>query len=240
MIIYIVTVAAYDITDASAETLYFSTKGFSSLPTDTPANTFFDERLKAPASITRNMFSQGRTFGPSQVGLGEVILANGDGALDYLSDYAFDGRVITQYRGEEGSAFPGGYTKQLVATMNQVVLNRNEVTITLRDRQHEVDVPIQSTLYAGDNALPAGLEGVGDLKGKPKPFLLGKVTNIAAPLVNSAKLIYQPNGGAINSVDAVYDKGIQLGRDLGALTSHSSVFSAGGITILQLAYSESP
>ena len=43
---------------------------------------------------------------------------------DYLEDYAFDGRSITQYRGDEGSAFPGGYTKVLVATMEQAIASR--------------------------------------------------------------------------------------------------------------------
>ena len=213
MIIHLAVLDAYDKVGASAETLYFATKGFTSTPSDTPVNTFFDPRITSPAKISRTMFAPGRTFGASQVGFGDLVLSNEDGALDFLEDYAFDGRSITQYRGDEGSAFPGGYTKVLVATMEQAVPDLRSYRIKIRDRQDEVDIHLQPTKYAGNNALPAGLEGVaGDLKGKPKPICYGVVKNISPPLVNTSKLIYQVNDGAVDSVDEVYDSGIKLSR----------------------------
>ena len=211
MTIHLCVLETYDKVGASAETLYFATKGFTSTPSDIPANTFFDPRISRPASISRTMFAPGRTFGASRVGFGDLVLSNEDGALDFLEDYAFDGRSITQYRGDEGSAFPGGYTKVLVATMEQAIPDRRSYRIKIRDRQDEVDVPLQTTKYAGNNALPAGLEGVaGDLKGKPKPLLYGVVKNIAPPQVNTSKLIYQVNDGVVDSIDEVYDAGIRL------------------------------
>ena len=215
MTIHLCVLETYDKVGASAETLYFATKGFTSTPSDTPANTFFDPRVKVPASIRRTMFAPGRTFGQSQVGFGDLVLINEDGGLDFLEDYAFDGRSITQYRGPEGAAFPGGYTKGLVATMEQAIPDSRSYRIKIRDRQDEVDIPLQPTKYDGDNSLPAGLEGVaGDLKGKPKPICYGVVKNIAPPLVNTSKLIYQVNDGTVASVDEVYDAGIQLKKSV--------------------------
>ena len=213
MTIHLCVLEAYDKVGTAAVTLYYATKGFTSTPSDTPANTFFDPRIVMPASIRRTMFAPGRTFGASQVGFGDLVLANEDGDLDFLEDYAFDGRSITQYRGDEGSAFPGGYTKVLVATMEQAVPDLRSYRIKIRDRQDEVDIPFQPTKYAGNNALPAGLEGVaGDLKGKPKPICYGVVKNISPPLVNTSKLIYQVNDGVVASVDEVYDSGIKITR----------------------------
>jgi hypothetical protein len=44
----------------------------------------------------------------------------------------------------------------------------------------------------------------------PKPLLYGQVFNIAPIMVNSSKLTYQINDGAIAAVSNVYDKGIAL------------------------------
>ena len=230
MIIHLAVLDAYDKVGASAETLYFATKGFTSTPSDTPVNTFFDPRITSPAKISRTMFAPGRTFGASQVGFGDLVLSNEDGALDFLEDYAFDGRSITQYRGDEGSAFPGGYTKVLVATMEQAIPDRRSYRIKIRDRQDEVDIPLQPTKYAGNNALPAGLEGVADdLKGKPKPLLYGVVKNVSPPQVNTSKLIYQIHDGALDSVDEVYDSGIRLTKTAQKWTQQAATSTIGTI-----------
>jgi hypothetical protein len=75
-------------------------------------------------------------------------------------------------------------------------------------------VPLQTTKYAGSNVLPAGREGVEDLKGKPKPVCLGSVFNIAPPCVNTSKLIYQVNDGAVASISAIRDRGVPLLPDM--------------------------
>jgi hypothetical protein len=50
----------------------------------------------------------------------------------------------------------------------------SQLTISLRDRQAELNAPLQTVTYAGNNVLPSGLEGVAtDIKGKEKPRLYG-------------------------------------------------------------------
>jgi hypothetical protein len=208
---YAVEIVAYDPALPGTRTLYYATRGFCSTPSDTPANTHFDERLQQPAVMRRDLFDALTTAGRSRTGYGDLVLANGDGALDALIGYGFDGRAITIRQGPPGAAYPSGYTTLLVGTMEQVEVGRETVTVKLRDRQAELNVPLQATKYAGDNALPDGLEGVEtDLKGKPKPRCFGKVLNVPAVPVNTSKLIYQVNDGAIASLDAVYDRGVGL------------------------------
>lgn len=211
--LYIAELVAYDPGVPGTVTLRYATgRGFVTGPAETPANTFYDGRIAQPALITRDLFGSGTTFGKSRVGFGDLVLLNGDGELDALRTYGFDGRAITIRRGEPGAAYPGGFTTVLVATMDVPEFGIDTVTIKLRDRQREVQVPLQTTKYAGDNVLPAGLEGTADdLEGKPKPVCLGVVKNVPAVLVNTSKLIYQVHDGAIQSLDAVYDRGIAIG-----------------------------
>lgn len=221
---YAVEISAYDIAGASTTTLYYTSgTGFNTESTDTPTNTHFAPRLLEPLDISRSMFSRGRTTGRAKVGLGKIVLANGDGGLDALLGYAFDGRDIVVRHGTEGDAYPSAWTLAWKGTMRALEApDSEELEIRLRDRQHVVEVPLQETLYAGDNTLPAGLEGVEDLKGKPKPLLFGKARNFAPPVVNTTKLIYQLHDGLVDSVDGVFDRGISLARSPFSWTSETS------------------
>lgn len=213
--LFVAVLTVYDPDLPGTRTLYYASREFRTGPGDTPANTIFENVLLQPAVLRRDAFGAGTTGGASRAGYGDLILANGDGALDALVGYGFDGRVITIWRTEtQDPTYPTDFTKFLVGTMEQVEVGRDTVTVKLRDRQLEVQVPLQTTKYAGDNSLPAGLEGVADdLKGKPKPLCFGKVLNVPAVLVNTSKLIYQINDGAIASVSGVYDRGVRLGNN---------------------------
>lgn len=213
MNIYLVTITAYDLTGASVETLRYSTgAGFVTAPGDTPANTYFEPRVQQPALIKRAMFSGTNTLGQSRVSTGDLVLINADGGLDFMEDYSFNGRAIEIWYGPETGTYPTDFEQVLIGTMKDALVGNDVVTIRIKDLQEDLEQPIQTTKYLGNNSLPAGLEGVaGDLKGKPKPLCYGVVKNIAPPLVNTSKLIYQVNDGAVNSVDAVYDRGISLG-----------------------------
>jgi hypothetical protein len=86
------------------------------------------------------------------------------------------------------------------------------VTIQLRDRLLDLAQPVQTNKYLGNNVLPDGLEGVDDLKDKPKPLAFGQVQNVPTPCVNTSRLEYQVNDGTISDVPAVYDSGVSLTR----------------------------
>jgi hypothetical protein len=209
--IYIAEVTAFDPSIPGTRVLRYSTgQGHTTRPAETPANAYYDPRIAQPALVRRDLFDAGTTAGQSRIGYGDLVLLNEDGALDELLNYAFDGREIVIRQGPVGAAYPGGFDTILVGTMEQPEVARSTVTIKVRDRQAELETPLQATKYAGDNVLPDGLEGVADdLKGKPKPLLFGNVANISIPCVNSAKLIFQVNDGEVYAI-TVYDRGIEL------------------------------
>lgn len=203
---------------------YASHQGFVTGPAETPANTVYDARILQAASMRRDLFDQGTTQGHTRIGFGELILENSDGLLDALLQYGFDGQPITIRLGQPGAAYPGGFSTFLVATMEQCEVSASRVTIRLRDRQQEMDIPLQTQKYGGSNALPDGVDGVAtDLKGKPKPVCYGKVLNVPAVCVNTSKLIYQVSDLQISNIDAIYDRGVALGYSLFVASGGSSL-----------------
>lgn len=205
--VYLVEAVAY--TGAGTATLRYATQGFVTGPAETPANTYYDGRVIQPLQLQRWFFASNSTHGRSTLGFGDIVLDNSDGELDNLIKYGFDGRTVTVRRGAVGAAYPGGFTTLFVGTMGPPESEKTTFTLKLRDKQLEANVPLQATKYTGAGL--GTLEGVADdLKGKPKPVCYGKVLNIQPPAVETAKLIYQVNDGAVASIVAVYDRGVAL------------------------------
>jgi hypothetical protein len=207
--IYLIEVTVAIDSAGTTQIFRFSSKGYITEPTDSPANAYYEPRVINPASINRNIFSDGKTSGASRVGYGSIELSNIDGGLDYLRSYSFDGRSLIIKVGDENSSF-SSYTTILNGTMEQVEFTFSKAIILIRDKLSILDNPLQTTLYLGNNSLPNGVEGVSDIAKKPKPLLYGKVFNIQPIMVNSSLLIYQINDGAIAAVGAVYDRGVAL------------------------------
>lgn len=221
--LYVAELTAYDPGLPGTRTLYFSSAGFCSLPTDTPANTAFDARIIQPSDVIRDLFDSGTTSGRSRMTFGDLVLLNPDGGLDAMLTYGFDGRFIIIRRGAPGAAYPASFQTVFSGTMEQPEAEGDYLRIKLRDWQLTTQQPLQTTKYAGSNVFPAGLEGTAnDLKGKPKPVCFGSVLNVPCVLVNSAKLIYQVNDGAVQALGNVYDSGVPLGLDLSAWSVGSS------------------
>ena len=190
---------------------YASGNGHVTGPAETPANTWYDARITQPINITRNLFSRGKTSGQSQMGYGDLVLMNPDGGLDGLLEYGFDGQVVTIRRGTVGAAYPSGFPTIFSGTMEQAEAVGDTLVVRIRDRQLDLDRPLQSEKYAGNNVLPNGLEGVaGDIKDKPKPVCYGQVQNVPAVLVNTSKMIYQVADRAVTLLPSVYDSGVLL------------------------------
>lgn len=207
--IYLVEIVAAIDSAGTLQTLRFSSEDYVTKTTDTPANTYYESRVKTPAEITRNLFSNGTTYGASRVGYGYVELINVDGGLDYMLDYDYGGRSLVIRTGEEDADY-STFTTILSGTMEQVEFTFNTVTVLARDKLAILDLPLQKTEFTGANVLPDGLEGTTDLQGQKKPLCYGKVFNVQPPLVNTSRLIYQVNSEAINDVTAVYDRGSAL------------------------------
>lgn len=198
-------------------TLTWSSHGFISQDTDTPASSWYDGRVKDNIVLERAIIGRGGVGGLSRV-TAQISLSNPDGALDTLAaDYAIDGRACRILMGREdearavfGTLFAG--VVQSVSTSALDGKSASVLTLSLSDGLARLAVPVQSTRYAGSG----GTEGGADLKGKPKPRAFGKVFNVTPPLVDSTNLIYQVNSAQINDVTAVRDRGVALTKVAGA------------------------
>lgn len=212
--IYAVELQYYDTADSTLKTAYFATRGFTTKPTDTPAHQHFKPRIVTPALVRRDIFDVGTTGGASRIGYGELELDNTDGALDAFNTWAVDGRsLVIRVLDDVGAAYPSAAVTLFTGTMEQAEVSERSVRVRIRDRQLVATSAFQPTKYAGTNVLPDGVEGIdSDLKGKPKPRVLGGVFNIEPVCVNTSKLIYQVNDGAIRDVMALYDSGALLSR----------------------------
>lgn len=196
--------------DALAQTLTlrYATAGYMTLPSDTPAKTFYDGRLLQPGLLRQELppdFS-----GAAAVSYGELVLLNADGALGELAYYGLDGQQVVIKRGEAGAAY-SAFTTVMTATMEQPLVDRQRCRIRLRGPDARLERPLLTGRYAGNNALPAGLEGGAELAGQPKPRVYGVVENISPPCINTSRLIYQVSDSALGcSTNNVYVAGVAL------------------------------
>lgn len=162
---------------------------------------FYDPRIQQPGLYEVGLYA-GQLLRQSRSGYGETTLINTDGGLDYLADYAVDGRdMVLAYNGKP----------QVTGTVARLAFAEDEVSVVLRDPLEPLRSAHPMATYAGDNVLPDGLEGTqDDIAGEPKPLVFGETRNAKPVLVNSALLIYQVSSLADCTVTAVYDKGVAL------------------------------
>jgi hypothetical protein len=191
-------------------TFYVSDDGFTSAPTDTPADKSFTARIVELPTIALNAYSDGRTGGATKLGTGRIGLANVDGGLDSWANYSFDGRPFVARTGLKTAAYPAGFNVLLAGTMESVDVTSDRVTVELRDKQFVLDRSIRATaLYGGTNALPAGLDGVPtDIKGRARPKAYGQVLGVSPPMVNTSRYILEM--GICLTVDALRSNGVVL------------------------------
>ncbi|MGP5325910.1 hypothetical protein [Vreelandella titanicae] len=162
---------------------------------------FYDPRIQQPGLYEGGLYA-GQLLQQSRSGYGETTLLNDDGGLDYLADYAVDGR-------EMELAFNG--VPQVTGTVARLAFSDTEVSVVLRDPLELLRSPHPMEIYAGTNVLPDGLEGTeDDIAGESKPLVMGEVRNAQPVVVNTSKLIYQVSSLSDCTVTAVYDRGYAL------------------------------
>jgi hypothetical protein len=211
-----IDVTGYRLSDGTFQILRFSDDGFMTLPSDTPANAYYEPRLSAPPHFARSLFNTAlASFGASQSTPGNIVLQNSDGGIDYLlTDYAFDGRAFTIRVGTIGTPF-STWTVTASGTLSDVKADdTTTISLAVNDRVQTLALTQVRPTYGGTNVLPNGIDGTAnDLMGQYKPRVYGSVMNISAKCVNTSNLIYQASDQANCSITAVYDNGVALTRD---------------------------
>jgi hypothetical protein len=198
----------------SVVTRYFSNRGFVSAPADTPASTAYDDIVTAVPNIRSAMAEVFR--GRSLVSFGDIEIDNSGGSRDgWLLD-GWDGRPVKMYLGD--ASWPksdfrlvfSGATEDISASGN------NALVLRVRDRQHLLDVPLQTNRVGG----------TGSTKDQRLPVCYGEVKNVEPVLVDAATRKYQVHDGSIQSIDAVYQDGAAIATYTASLGTGTFTLSA--------------
>lgn len=204
--IFLAEIQGYDPTTSSVVTWRFSSgKGYDN------AGTYYKPRIENPARFSRSLSVTG-VGGKQSISYGELTLINLDNELNELANDFFDGRTLTIKRGKQTDSY-ASFSTILIATVESVAMERERVSVRLRDRTYLLDKPFDTTKYDGSNTLPNGFEGTADdIKGQSKPRIFGRIALMTPVLVNTSKLVYQVNNGAVDAVINVFDSGAYLSR----------------------------
>jgi len=214
---WILTVEAMD-GDNNQVTLRFSTGYY-----DSPDSALYDPRIIQPGLFVGGMYSQ--LLDSSRSGYGETTLRNEDRGLDYLADYAVDGRLAIL-----SEVIGGVATEALRGTVAGLIYDSGTVSVKLREPEEVLRLTHPHATYAGDNTLPDGLEGTAnDIRGTIKPRVYGDVRSAEPVLVNTSKLIYQISDQPCE-ISGLYENGaaITQGADYASLTELQSTAPSAG------------
>jgi hypothetical protein len=178
-------------------TLYFSDDGYKSSD-----GRYYQSRMRQPAKINITGNDGGLLNVMQQSSIGEIELDNTDGGLDYLTDYAIDGRDCTLQLVSNGTVTT--WFKGIVTRINQ---RNNSIYLTLKSLTEALDTPLILARYAGTG----GVEGLTtDIMGNVKPRVYGQVINATPVLCFATSGVYQVSDLTTTSITAVYDKGVTL------------------------------
>lgn len=204
-------VAAIDAA-GTLKTLLVTDAGWTTKPTDTPANEPANERLMNPGELGLSIFGDGRTAGGTTLEVGAVELAALDGDLDPWRTYGFDGRPVIIRSGPVDGDYPADFTTILTATVDGAIEASEELlTLRLRDKAFMLTPAVLTDRFLGTNVGSTGLEGLpGDLKGTVKPRLFGVGQNITPKLANAGNLTYRVSTTALAYILPVDDSGVAL------------------------------
>jgi hypothetical protein len=206
------------------QTLYFSTRSFTTAPDDVPSSQFYDGRIIDPGSMNREMFQGTMTSGRSISDYGLVEVANTDGALDYLWDvvsWGFDATLKILQPGSEriDTATP-------LMTVTVLGIESGDAFRTLRfrirDRMAILDNPLQEARYGGGG----GADGGAGLEDRLKPGIYGQVWEVPCILIDAANLVYQVNYGT-TTFQNVRDGGLALTSAGSVGTTYADLIAAG-------------
>ncbi len=229
--IFLVEAEPYDPLQASesASVIFkrFSSVGYTSKPTDSPASVHYQNKLLRQPVFSQSLSREGAVGGLIVPDFGEIELVNESGALDELLDFAWDGRSIIIKMGKETFAL-SEFGTVITGTGFRAVGTLRKLTIKMRSLDFRLRVPIQTNRYDGTGAA----EGGDDLEGKPKPLCFGKCLNVECVLVDAPNLLFQVHDGQIEAIDAVYDNGVALSFDATPVAGeYSTDLAAGTLTL---------
>lgn len=188
--------------------VYLSDVGYQSPPGDSPANTVFPERLLEAFSYSARLFGGEDAYprGQGSASYGELVIANGDGAYDYLLEMGWTGRRVRLLRTDKYGGTAAGSEVVFDGTCTAISVRDDDVVLALTSRAEIFNRPLLAAAFAGTG----GAEGDSDLEGKRKPLCLGSCINVQAVLLVAAENIFFVGVGPLEGIGAVRMQGVAL------------------------------
>ena len=183
-------------TGGAVVTRYLSNRGYTTSPTDTPANTSYSPRVVGGIKFTRSL----STDGSVSLGWGDIELNNTDGSLDSWIDDYWANRNIKFYLGD--MSWPRSDFRQVFAgTITGIdTRKRDRINIKLSDKLQRLNYPMTESKLGGSTSLADNL----------KPLLFGECHNIEPLLIDASVNEYMVHDGAIERIIEVRDNGVPV------------------------------
>ena len=193
--------------------------GWSSDPGDTPANTSWYPRLLGDVELSQSAVDALGIGGRVALGLAQIDLWDGDGALADLARYGTaDGRKATiriasaaAPRASNTGAPLSATTVAFAGIVRSIdAAAPQRARLSLADAAERLATPLQSTRYGGTG----GIDGPTALAGRPKPVALGRAFNVQPVALGNIDLgdgslpTYQTHWRAVVAHDAVRIRGV--------------------------------
>lgn len=203
--------------------VYLSDVGFQSPPGDSPANTIFPERLLEAFSFSARLFGGDDAYprGQGSAGFGELVIANGDGAYDYLLELGWSGRRVRLLRTDKYGGTIVGSEVVFDGTAAAISVRNDDIVLALHSRSELFSRPLLSETFAGTG----DVEGDSDLEGKRKPLCLGTCFNVQAVLLVANDNTLFVGRGPLEAITAVRMRGVALSL-VGDYADYSALMGA--------------
>ncbi|WP_424138679.1 hypothetical protein [Roseomonas chloroacetimidivorans] len=204
-------VVAFPVMAASdLPTLRFSDRGWTGEPDDPDApNEHWPARILDVPAMERAIPIYPTETRRSEVNGGEVILANGDGALDNLAtDWRLAGRMLEVLRGPYRAPFRAAraeFTTVARFRVAGVAAGTSKLRLPLGSAAADLTMPV-SSIFAGTG----DLDGTADMAGQDKPVRYGKHINVQPVQFHPGLLAYMLHDGPIQEVSAVHARGTDV------------------------------
>jgi hypothetical protein len=199
-------------------TRYLSTKPYTTSPTDSPANQYYDPIIVGGIQYTEVLDITG---GGGMSG-GDIDVANYNGERDGWLDDVWDNRSLKAWIGD-----PSWARSDFQLIFNGVVAtllsnSRDTLTITIRDKLQQLNSPVTDSKIGGS----------GTNKDNVVSLTFGEAHNVTPQLSDAATLKYQVHNGPIEGILEVRDNGqpisVTVNNSTGTFTLNQA--SAGEIT----------
>lgn len=230
---YLLKCQPYDPALGGLRALYFSDVGFTSEPTDAIPNTYFVRRIETPLTVKRSLFSGTSIGGFSAASFGRATLANDDGAYDWLSALDWDGRFVEILYTPRQNPALSDFVTLFSGTAEQLVPG-DEIAIVLRDLAVLLDGKATRGQFGGTG----GVDGSAQLKGRDKPFLLGRRRQIEPVLINAVYNVYMIDPLGYSALIAARDQGVAFAPPVGDYSNYLALVGA-SLTGAQVATAKS-